>query len=116
MSIPKGNEIIRYLQSIGYERQLIGESVSGDKLIINFTTTLFKGDVKITLDFMTASNFKIYRNNEKVFDINEATREVIPIKHGSDKKIKTKGISHPVSISEVKEALRILNIDSLLDE
>ena len=116
--VPKGGEIIDYLISIGYERILINES-SGKVIptsTITFITTLHKDDIKISLNMMTGSDFIICKGGEKIFDINEVTRKIFPLKVGSEEKIRSKGISHPISLDEVRMSLQTLKLDDLLNE
>lgn len=115
--IPKGSKIKEYLESIGYEMESDSEIKNGD-LIVSFIKTYIKADdksIKIVFNEMWGNEFKIYRNDMKVFDIDEEVREVLPLKHGSDKKIKSRGIPGAITLEEVKAALRRYNIDTLLD-
>lgn len=100
--------IIDYLLSIGYSHNEVGN------ILVNPTIFTNK-NVKIEFDTLFRLKFIIYKDEEEVFDINKVSRRVFPVKHNSEK-IKSIGIPHPISLSEVKEAIRILNINTLLDE
>ncbi len=109
-------KIVDYLISLGYERipREIPYSEPNSKYSVKFNPLVFeKGNIRIEYDNFFGTDFKIYRDGEKVFDISEQTR-FIPF--AENKQIKSQNIPMEVKLSEVQEAIRDLNITDLLDE
>lgn len=102
--------ISNYLREIGYK-------YSNRKDIDLFDPDVFeRGDIEIEYDALFGDGFRIFKGAEKVFDIDEETRNVMKSANTPSGTMRTRGIKHRVRLSEVKDALRNLNIDNLLDE
>jgi len=102
-------EIVEYLKHLGYEyNKCAGSEVIGG------TAILSKGYISIHLDTFFNTTLKIYKGTVEVFDINKKKRRVI--NSGSGGKIKSRGIPSPITLDELKSALRDLKLSELLND
>jgi hypothetical protein len=107
----KSDEIVEYLISIGFNRV-------GQKDTNVFKDSVFiKGNVEISYGEVFRSTLSVFVDGKKVYDINEGKRIVMNVQYPGNetKTFKTIGISHPVTIEEVKTILRDVKLDYLLN-
>ena len=104
-------EIRNYLSVIGYVYIPADDDIDD----IFGPESYEKGNIRIEYDSLFCDGLRIYKGGEMVFDIDAEVRNVMRSPYPSKGVMKTQGIKHVVQLTEIKEALRDLNITDLLD-